>query len=157
MDKNKLLKVSLILGTVGFLLLLLGNVVSLFPQSYDQEYSSWFTRDLRKHTGSRDIEGLVHVDVTGSIDFWVMKSGEFNMIDFATAIGWVAGFALGAGEQYSDILDMLYFKRSVDRFSMGEITAKECLLIFALMQRGQLNDSELQKIIERTVKWTRGR
>lgn len=146
----------LILMGVWFLFGLLCSIL-VFGQTIDREWSDRFTQDMRSYTGSRDIDCMVHFDTKGSIDFWVIKSGEFDMVDFATAIGWVAGFSLGAGEQYSNFLDTLYFKRSVDKFSMGEITAKECLLIYALMERGQLNDDELENIIKRTVKWTRGR
>lgn len=129
--------------------------LDLGGSQYDQALSQQFTQILREELQTYDIQGLVHVDARGSVDFWVIKSGEFHLSDFACSVGAVAGYALGVGKEIADRLDTLYFKREVDRFSMGEITAKECLLIYALMERGNLNDAELEGVIMDTIKWTR--
>ena len=146
---------------LGIFLLLLAFLfalqLDLGGAQYDQALSRQFTEILRGELRDYSVTGWVHVDARGSVDFWMMKSGEFNILDFATSIGAVAGYALGAGKELADRLDTLYFKREVDRFSMGEITAKECLLIYALMERGNLNDDELQGVIMDTIKWTRGK
>lgn len=132
-------------------------VMALRGQSVDVRWSNWLTNSMNELTGSRAFDCMVHVDATGGIDFWVVKNGDINMIEIGGAIGWVAGFALTEGEPYMDRLDTLYFKRATDRFSFAEITAKECLLIYALMQRGNLSDNEVYTLIQKTVKWTRGR
>lgn len=134
-------------------LLLLVGVLS--GNQYDKGLSSEFTRILQKELQTYDIEGRVHFDARGSVDFWVTKAGEFHLVDFAVSIGAVAGYALGAGKEFADRMDTLYFKREVDRFSVGEITAKECLLIYTLMTRGGLSDAELEGVIMDTIKWTK--
>jgi hypothetical protein len=131
-----------------------------FGQQFTQEeatLSQTFTDMIREKSNNKMLMGVVQMNLKrGETELWLITHGEFQHRDFFVGISVVAEIARKGGE-FAKSVRVLYFKQEHDRFSLGEIGVKKCMLIADLADRGDLSDAELWDTVERSITWSRAR